>query len=117
MLALHLYKSSLGIRRVVWVVLGLLAFWRLGYNERCCGTIPLWDSNGYWDFGWLTDLFDGNGGSHEPLVVLIWSALEIASVVVAVVVILQVLKWIGVGFAQDAGAGEVATDPAVDRSA
>ena len=116
MFSVKLYESSLGLRRATWVALGCLAVWRIGHEGFKRG---FWEGH-QWNLGHVIDPSNYNeyglptAGITHVLEALAWSALEIASVIVGVVVALEVFHWIKQGFAQK-DESEIATDPPVDR--
>ncbi len=115
MFSVKLYESSLGLRRATWVALGCLTVWRIGHEGFKRG---FWEGH-QWNLGHVIDPSNYNehglptAGITHVLEALAWSALEIASVIVGVVVALEVFHWIKQGFEQK-DESEVATDPPVD---
>ncbi len=100
MFAVKLYESSLGFRRATWVAFGCLAFWRIGYEGFKRG---FWEGR-QWNLGHVIDPSNYNEygipTSEATYVVeaLAWSALEIASVILGVMVALEGFCWIQAGF-------------------
>ncbi len=115
MFSVKLYESSLGLRRATWVALGCLTVWRIGHEGFKRG---FWEGH-QWNLGHVIDPSNYNehglptAGITHVLEALAWSALEIASVIVGVVVALEVFHWIKQGLAQK-DESEVATNPPVD---
>ncbi len=116
MVSVKLYKTSLSLRRATWVALSCLAFWRIGYEGLQRG---FWEGR-QWNLAHLVDPSNYNEygvpteGIIRVLEALAWSALEIASVIVGVVVALEVFHWIKQGFAQN-DKNDVASDPPVEN--
>ena len=100
MFSVKLYESSLGLRRATWVALGCLTVWRIGHEGFKRG---FWEGH-QWNLGHVIDPSNYNEygipTSEGTYVVeaLAWSALEIASVILGVVVALEGLCWIQAGF-------------------
>ena len=115
MFSVKLYESSLGLRRATWVALGCLAVWRSGHEGFKRG---FWEGR-QWNLGHVFDPSNYNefgfptAGFTHVLEALAWSALEITSVIIGVVVALEVFHWIKQGLAQK-DESEVATNPPVD---
>ena len=100
MFSVKLYESSLGLRRTTWLVLGCLAIWRIGYEGYQRG---FWAGQ-RWNLGHVVNPSNYNEsglpttGMTHVLEALAWSALEIASVILGVVVALEGFCWIQAGF-------------------
>jgi len=114
-LSIRLYSSSFGIRRATWVALAGLAVWRIG----CQGF-----NRGFWEGGpWNpVYMFDPRNFDRYGLPTakfahfieaLMWSMLELASVVVGVLLAIEVADWVKRGFAQKSDSRSASKPPRV----
>jgi len=111
-LGIRLYSSSLGIRRATWVAIAGLAVWCIG----CEGFNRGFWKGGPWNPSYIFDPhnFDKYGVPTAKFThfieALMWSMLEIASVVVGVLLAIEMADWVKRGFAQKSNS-QSASDP------